>query len=152
MSLRSSHKKSIDCISGSSSHAPSTHSDRRGNITKHENTSRKAAGDLGQWFGVGSRFEEIIFWCEIAQNYEVTYRSGASRIPADQLAPEVDAQLEQLSNLPKSIKNILVNEHDAVVNHGRLANLPARVTVYDFVEKYVEFTKSRYGDKAIEIE
>ncbi|KAL6728769.1 hypothetical protein Aduo_010506 [Ancylostoma duodenale] len=108
---------------GSSSHAPSTHSDRRGNITKHENTSRKAAGD-----------------------------TGATRIPADQLAPEVDAQLEQLSNLPKSIKNILVNEHDAVVNHGKLANLPARVTVYDFVEKYVEFTKAHYGDKSIEIE
>ncbi|KHJ98625.1 hypothetical protein OESDEN_01399 [Oesophagostomum dentatum] len=81
-----------------------------------------------------------------------TVRGRANRIPTEQLTPEIDAQLEQLSNLPKSIKNILVNEHDAVVNQSKLTNLPARITVYDIVEKYVDFTKSKYGDNAIEIE
>ncbi|VDM80701.1 unnamed protein product [Strongylus vulgaris] len=107
---------------GSSSHAPSTHSDRRGHIAKNDNGSRKSGGD------------------------------GVGRIPADLLAPEIDSQLEQLGSLPKLIKNILVNEHDAVVNQGKLAILPSRVTVHDIVEKYVEFVELHYGNKAVEIE
>ncbi|VDM80565.1 unnamed protein product [Strongylus vulgaris] len=77
---------------------------------------------------------------------------GVGRIPADLLAPEIDSQLEQLGSLPKLIKNILVNEHDAVVNQGKLAILPSRVTVHDIVEKYVEFVELHYGNKAVEIE
>ncbi|CAJ0600544.1 unnamed protein product [Cylicocyclus nassatus] len=108
---------------GSSSHAPSTHSERRGHSAKTENDTRKGGAD-----------------------------AGANRVSADLFAPEVDSQLEQLANLPRLIKNILVNEHDAVVNQGKLAILPAKITVHDIVEKYVEFTESRYGNKAVEIE
>ncbi|VDM52046.1 unnamed protein product [Angiostrongylus costaricensis] len=109
---------------GSSSQAPSTHSDRRSTTSKLSEVAKKGSEDASQ-----------------------------HRPSENQLGPEIDAQLEVLSNLPRSIKKILVDDYDAVVNQGKLAVLPARVTVYDIVQKYIDFSKERYGEAtAIDIE
>ncbi|KAJ1372880.1 Mortality factor 4-like protein 1 [Parelaphostrongylus tenuis] len=107
-----------------SSHAPSTHSDRRSTTSKLSEVAKKGTKDTNE-----------------------------QRCMEKQFGPEIESQLELLSTLPRSIKKILVDDYDAVVNQGKLAVLPARVTVYDVVQKYIDFSKERYGNAtAIDIE
>lgn len=62
---------------------------------------------------------------------------GSLAIP---LGPETDAQIELLCDLPDSLKKILVEEYNAIMVQGKLAVLPARVTVYNIVENYIDFS------------
>lgn len=97
---------------GSSCHAPSIHSERRGPVSKHSDTA-SLTGDTG------------------------ISLVGSLAIP---LGPETDAQIELLCDLPDSLKKILVEEYNAIMVQGKLAVLPARVTVYNIVENYIDFS------------
>ncbi|KAK6038909.1 hypothetical protein COOONC_23586 [Cooperia oncophora] len=57
---------------------------------------------------------------------------------------DINALDEMLSDLPESLKKILVEDYYAVVVHGKLAVLPARVNVYNIVEKYLDFSKKLF--------
>ncbi|PIO65178.1 hypothetical protein TELCIR_13164 [Teladorsagia circumcincta] len=107
---------------GSSCHAPSVHSDRRGPVSKPtEVVIQKSAGD------------------------------DADEAVMVSLGPKIDAQVEMLSNLPRLFKKILVEEYNAIMVQGKLAVLPARVTVYNIIEKYQEFTRNLFP-KNVEID
>ncbi|KAK6046889.1 hypothetical protein COOONC_15607 [Cooperia oncophora] len=97
---------------GSSCHAPSVYSDRRGPVSKSSDTPVQKSEP------------------------EATVLASPG--------PKINAQVEMLSDLPKLFKKILVEEYNAIVVHGKLAVLPAKVNVFNIVEKYLIFTRNLF--------